>query len=253
MSRYYNPKRTSNLFDPSSKEPFRLSRSKIDLFLECPRCFYLDRRLGIARPPGYPFSLNSAVDKLLKKEFDFHRAKRSSHPLMKEYGLEAVPFQHEKMKEWRNNRKGVRYLHESANLLLTGAIDDIWANPQGELLVVEYKATSKNGEVSLDADWQISYKRQVEFYQWLLRKNGFEVSDDSYFVYCNGNTDLEAFDKKIEFDITLLPYKGDDSWVENAVLKAKECLMGDIPQASEDCDFCAYRRETSNVESSLAF
>lgn len=70
MSQYYNPIRTRNLYDKNSKTLFRLSRSKIDLFLECPRCFYLDRKLGVARPPGFPFSLNSAVDKLLKKEFD---------------------------------------------------------------------------------------------------------------------------------------------------------------------------------------
>jgi len=68
------------LFDPSSKEPFKVSRSKLELFIECPRCFYLDRRLVVGRPPGYSFSLNSAVDALLKKEFDFHRAKQTPHP-----------------------------------------------------------------------------------------------------------------------------------------------------------------------------
>ena len=57
------------IFTPASKDPFKLSRSKIDLFFECPKCFYLDRRLGVGRPPGFPFSLNSAVDGLLKKEF----------------------------------------------------------------------------------------------------------------------------------------------------------------------------------------
>src|SRR3989339_1670760 len=85
MSKYYNPNRTKNLYDKNSKELFRLSRSKIDLFISCPRCFYLDRKLGVAQPPGYPFSLNSAVDKLLKKEFDIHRAGKTSHPLMKQY------------------------------------------------------------------------------------------------------------------------------------------------------------------------
>ncbi len=250
MSEYYNAKRSSNLFDPQSDKPFRLSRSKIDLFLDCPRCFYLDRKLGVGRPPGYPFSLNSAVDKLLKKEFDFHRVEGSPHPLMKEYNVNAVPFQHENMEDWRNNRKGIQHLHEKTNFFLTGAIDDIWVNPKGELLVIEYKSTSKNGQVSLDADWQISYKRQVEFYQWLLRRNEFNVSDDTYFVYCNGNTDKEAFDKKIEFDITVLPYKGNDGWVEKAVLEAKECLISDtIPSSSEDCDFCAYRKEASKLES----
>jgi hypothetical protein len=84
--------RTRNNFDPKSKEPFRISRSKIDLFTECPRCFYLDQRLGIKRPDTPPFSLNNAVDLLLKKEFDIHRADATAHPLMKAYGLDAVPF-----------------------------------------------------------------------------------------------------------------------------------------------------------------
>lgn len=70
MSKYYKPQRTRNLYDPASKSPFRLSRSKIDLFIKCPRCFYLDRRLGVGQPPSFPLSLNSAVDTLLKNEFD---------------------------------------------------------------------------------------------------------------------------------------------------------------------------------------
>ena len=92
MSLYYRGKRSRNLFDPLSKEPFRLSRSKIDSFIKCPRCFYLDRRLGVGHPPGYPFSLNSAVDKLLKKEFDIRRAKGEAHPLMKKYKIDVGRF-----------------------------------------------------------------------------------------------------------------------------------------------------------------
>ncbi len=97
MSGYYNAQRVKGMYDPKSSEPFRLSRGRIDLFLNCPRCFYFDRRLGIDRPPGYPFSLNSAVDKLLKKEFDIHRAMGTTHPLMKHYKIDAVPFAHEKI------------------------------------------------------------------------------------------------------------------------------------------------------------
>jgi hypothetical protein len=111
MSQYYNSKRIKNIFNPNSTEPFKLSRSKLDLFLNCPRCFYLDRRLGVSPPPGFPFSLNSAVDALLKKEFDIHRAGNTAHPLMAAYGLDLVPLQHEKMDEWRENFKGVQYLH----------------------------------------------------------------------------------------------------------------------------------------------
>jgi len=179
--------------DLMTREFFKLSRSKIDLFLNCPRCFYLDRRLGVGRPPMFPYTLNSAVDALLKKEFDIHRSKGEAHPMMEHYKIDAIPFKHEKMDEWRNNFTGIQYLHKPTNLLIFGAIDDIWINPDKELIIVDYKSTSKDGDINLDADWQIGYKRQMEIYQWLFRKNDFKVSNIGYFVYANGIKDKEAF------------------------------------------------------------
>lgn len=246
MSSYYKPHRKPdwNYGGPN----WKLSRSKIDLFVACPRCFYVDNKLGVARPPGFPFNLNSAVDHLLKKEFDLHRAKSKAHPLMEKYGVDAVPFQHEKMDVWRENFKGITYFHEPTKFTISGAIDDIWVAPTGELIVVDYKATSKDTEVNLDADWQDGYKRQMEIYQWLFRQNGFKVSDTGYFVYCNGKRDKEAFDASLEFDIKLIPYEGSDSWVEGVIVKAKQCLDGDIPKAYEGCDFCNYKQAAGEVE-----
>lgn len=240
--------RTRNLYDPSSKEPYKISRSKIDLFVECPRCFYLDRRLGIGRPPGFPFNLNNAVDHLLKKEFDIHRAKGEPHPLMKTYNIDAVPFSHPRMDEWRENFKGVQFLHNSTNFIVTGAVDDIWINSKKELIVVDYKATSKEGEVNLDAEWQNGYKRQMEVYQWLLRRNDFEVSDTGYFVYANGRKDIEAFDGKLEFKIILLPYTGNDVWIEPKLKEIKDCLFGSLPKTNEACVYCAYRVAAHKAE-----
>lgn len=219
--------------------------------MNCPRCFYLDRRLGVGRPPGYPFSLNSAVDALLKKEFDIHRASGTAHPLMRAYGLDAVPYPHEKMEEWRDSlHRGITYLHPQTKFLFTGGVDDVWVDPQGELIIVDYKATAKDGEVNLDAQWQDGYKRQMEMYQWLFRKNDFRVSATGYFVYCNGQTDRQAFDGKLEFTVMLLPYTGDDSWVSATLIAAHDCLMrdDDIPVASTDCDYCAYRGAAAELE-----
>jgi len=251
MSDYYKAQRTRNLYDPASKETFRLSRSKIDLFLNCPRCFYLDRKLGVGQPPGYPFSLNSAVDKLLKKEFDTHRAKGTPHPLMKAYGLDAIPLAHEKIDEWRDSlRRGITVPIGGTNIIVTGGVDDVWVKPDGEFIIVDYKATSKEDEVSLDADWQIGYKRQMEIYQWLFRQNGFKVSNTGYFVYCNGDADKEAFDAKLEFDIKLLPYEGNTGWVEKCIMDAIKCLKSDkLPASGEDCDFCKYREAVREFES----
>jgi len=253
MSKYYNANRTKNLYDKDSNDIFRLSRSKIDLFLNCPRCFYLDRKLGVAQPPGYPFSLNSAVDKLLKKEFDTHRAKGTAHPLMEAYGLDAIPLAHEKIDEWRDSlRRGITVHIGGSNVIVTGGVDDVWVKPDGEFLIVDYKATSKEDEVSLDADWQIGYKRQMEIYQWLFRQNGFKVSNTGYFVYCNGDADKEAFDAKLEFDIKLLPYEGNSDWVEKTINDAIKCLKSDkLPQSGEDCDYCKYREAVKEVENNI--
>lgn len=250
MSNYYNPQRSKNIYDPNSSEPFRLSRGKIDNFIKCPRCFYMDRRLGVGQPPGYPFSLNSAVDKLLKKEFDIHRTAGSRHPLMEHYGIDAIPLAHEKIDEWRDSlRRGITFKIDNENVVITGGVDDVWVSPSGEFIIVDYKATSKEAEVTLDADWQIGYKRQMEIYQWLFRKNGFKVSSTGYFVYCNGNTDREAFDGKLEFDIKIIPYVGDDSWVEKTVFDAIECLKSDqMPSSGADCDYCKYREAVRQFE-----
>lgn len=236
---FYNNK--NRYFDPSSKEPFKLSRSKVELFIQCPRCFYLDRRFGLSRPDSPPFNLNKAVDTLLKKEFDYYRARKEKHPIFIEQGLELLPLTHPKMEDWRINWTGVERLDEKSNFLAFGAIDDAWVNSAGEVFVVDYKATSKEEEVNLDSEWQMSYKRQAEFYQWLLRGNNLKVSDTAYFLYCNGKTDRPDFKGKLEFDIKLIPYQGNDSWVEKKLLEAKACLLAkEAPPANPECKYCAY-------------
>ena len=160
MSQYYRPHRKPE-WNYGGKN-FRLSRSKIDLFMECPRCFYLDARLGVARPPGYPLTLNIAVDELLKNEFDVHRAQGKRHPFMETYRIDAVPFNHPNMGKWRDSlRYGVEYTHPETNLPVRGGVDDIWVTPAGELIVVDYKATAKRDEVSLKGNLGEKYKRQM--------------------------------------------------------------------------------------------
>lgn len=229
----------------------RLSRSKIDLYLNCPKCFYLDLKKGVKRPAGYPFTINSEIDRLLKNEFDIHRAGHTPHPLMKAYGVEAVPFEHPKMDEWRDSlRRGITYPFPETDLIITGGVDDIWVNQGGQLIIVDYKATAKVGEVNLDADWQIGYKRQMEIYQWLFRKNGFEVAETGYFVYCNGRTTQESFDAKLEFDIKLIPYRGNPNWVDGTVKEIWQCLCSEIiPNQNPDCEYCNYANNFGKVSS----
>lgn len=225
--------------------------------MQCPRCFWLDVRLKIKRPSSPPFQINKAIDELFKKEFDIHRAAQTKHPLSEAFGLDLVPFQHEKMDAWRDAlRRGVQYLNPKTNLMITGGIDDIWVNPAtGELSVVDYKATAKTGEVNLDAQWQDMYKRQMEVYQWLLRKNGFKVNDTSYFVYTNGRLDLDGFYDKVEFHTKIIPYTGSDKWVEPTIINMKKCMDSEtmpnvgkrVMDSTKDCEYCTYARSRTEL------
>lgn len=239
-------------YRPGQATPFKVSRSKIELFKQCPRCFWLDLRLKIKRPDGPPFNINKAIDELFKKEFDVYRAKGEPHPLMLEYKIDAVPFAHEKLDDWRETFVGVQMLHEPTNLLVFGGIDDLWVTPDGTAIVVDYKATAKDRDVNINADWQISYKRQVEVYQWLLRKNGLKVSDTAYFVYTNGRLDLDGFNDRVEFRTKVIPYNGSDEWIEPTLLAMKQCMDGEMPEVGDSimggpCEYCTYARQRTEL------
>ena len=241
--------RSKNIYKPDSEKPFKLSRSKVDNFVSCKRCFYIDRRLGVGHPPGFPFNINSAVDELLKKEFDQYREAGKPHPNMDSVNRNLIPYKHDQLDEWRENFKGVQYLHEDTKLIFTGAVDDLWLDTDSnEVVVVDYKATAKNSEVTIDADWQQGYRRQMDFYQWLLRKNGLQVSDIGYFVYCNGDKQKPSFDNKVHFDVSVLEYKGDGSWIEDTIVQIKQLLDQDsVPEYSVNCDYCTYIQDIDSV------
>ncbi len=235
--------RERNLYDPASAEPFRLSRSKLEVFLQCARCFYLDRRRGIGRPEGPTMSLNTAVDALLKREFDGFRKRGERHPIMVREGIDALPWHHHVLEEWRENGRGMRVLHQPTRFLVHGALDDLWVTPRGELIVVDYKATSSERTPSLSGGpWSEGYKRQSETYQWLLRGLGYVVSPISYFVYVNGDRTRLSFDEQLLFSTTVIPYTGNTVWVDDALTEAKLCLDRQTPpSAHPTCPWCAYR------------
>ncbi len=238
FSPFYKKK---NIFDPHSSQPFKISRSKIELYCDCPRCFYFETKLGISRPPMLPFTLNNAVDSLLKNEFDSFRKKREPHPLMKIYGINALPFHHPDLEKWRENFKGIQFLDAKHQFLIFGAVDDIWVTPQQELIIVDYKATSKESPITKSEELYPAYKRQMEIYQWLFEKAGFKVFPTGYFVYCNGIKNKEAFKRHLEFSVHVIPYQGSKNWIEPVLDEISLLLKSNTtPREMPNCPYCHY-------------
>lgn len=240
-------RKRSNLYKPESSAPYNVSRSKIALFLECPQCFWLDRRLGIARPDMPGWSLNSAVDTLLKNEFDLLREKKEPHRLMLFHRIDAIPFNHPNFHIWRddhNKKIGASFLHKTTNLNICGIIDDIWQNTENQQLhIVDYKSTSTDYKISLDGKYKDGYKRQMEVYQWIFDRMGFDISPTGYFLFANATKNRPGFHGKLEFESSILEYTGDTSWIEPTIIKLKQCLeSNEAPESGKDCQHCAYRK-----------
>ena len=234
----YNPPRQRNIFEKGKS--FSFSRSKVDSFINCAHCFYLDRVKGLDIPPGFPFNINSAVDTLLKREFDHYRKTQTIPPLLSQYGYDLKPFNHKDIDVWRENFKGLRIKYKGYEF--SGAVDDIWVNDRNELFVVDYKSTASSEPiVSIDKDYHLGYKRQIEFYQWILEKMGFNVNKKGFFVYCTGDNTLGSFNGVMNFHVKLIEYIGNYSWVNETLDKLIECVESEkVPESNPDCDYCKY-------------
>jgi len=239
------------LYKPGQNGPFTISRSGFSDFLDCQRCFYLNKVKGLKDIDTIPFSLNNTVDELVKKEFDRDRAKKKSHKVMKEYKLNAIPFAHKDLEKWRASRThGIKYEHPELNLILRGGIDDLWmvknSNPP-ELIIVDYKAQSKNKKVEkedyLSDIYHQGYKLQLDFYRYLFIKNGFRVYPKGYFLVYNALKTLDSLGTEMKFERVLIEYEYERSVekIEAMVRDMKKVMDGKkIPKPNPCCQNCAY-------------
>ena len=157
-----------NIYKTNSDLPFRINRTKIDLFFDCKRCFFLDQKHGIRRPHGTPLVLNNKIVDDFKKELNECRIKQKVHPEIMKLKKQFIPLFHSKLDDWRSSFKGARFLHNTTNLVLSGIIDDIWTNPLTQLNhAIIIKSTSKSEKINIDNIWH-GYWRQLSLYSFLL-------------------------------------------------------------------------------------
>ena len=244
------------IYKPNQSKDFILSRSRFDDFKSCPRCFYLKTNRGLMEPSTPGWTLNTLTDTLLKKEFDVCRAQKKPHRIMISNNLNhLIPFQHEDIDKWRNSLSGgLRYRFKDTNIILQGGVDDVWFNTKTEeLIVADYKSQQKNEEVTqetyFNGPFKDGYKRQLDFYAYLLKGMGYKVSSDAYFYICNAKEVDEGFNGKMLFDEVLIHYEVKTDYLEDDIQKMIDLMNTDnIPESHLSCENCAYARQRSVID-----
>jgi hypothetical protein len=210
-----------------------LSPNSLNLFLECPHCFWLDKNLGIKRPPPYPYALNSAVDTLLKEEFDNYRKKGLQHPLLEEWNIKAHLFKNQNLlNQWRNNLAGIRYFDESLMATLFGAVDDILEFDDGKIAPLDYKSTGSTAANIYDR-----FQLQLDVYAFLMEKNGYQVYKKGYLAFYVVDKS-KGFIDRLPFRKEIVEIETNPKDVYEIFKDAVETLkQASPPPHSTDCPF----------------
>lgn len=245
------------IYQPHQNKDFTLSRSRFDSYMSCKRCFYLKTNRGLMEPSTPGWTLNTLTDTLLKKEFDLCRSQKKPHRIMLENNLSyLIPFDHEDIDKWRNSLSGgIKHRFKDTNIILQGGIDDVWLNTKtDELVVADYKSQQKNEQVTQDnyfrGAYKEGYKRQLDFYGYLLNLMGYKVSKDAYLYICNAKEVDEGFNGKMLFDETLIHYEIKTDYLENDIQEMIDVMNSkNVPDGNYSCENCAYARQRSVYDS----
>ena len=217
----------------------KISPSTINLFKDCPRCFYLHLIKKIKRPQGIFPSLPGGMDKILKEHFDRFMEKGQLPPELREGECAKNKCKlyndKENLKIWRNNFKGIQYLHKKSNILVRGAVDNL-LEKDGKLIVLDYKTRG----YPLKEDTHEHYITQMDIYNFLLRKNGYKTEDYTYLLFYYPNKVTET--GEVIFDTKLIKIKTSVKRAEKVINDAIDVLLSDKePKASEGCEYCKLR------------
>ena len=216
-----------------TEKSIQLSPNSLNLFLECPCCFWLEKNKEIKRPPAYLYALNLAVDDLLKEEFDEYRKRKISHPLLKENGIKAHLFENQKLlNQWRNNLAGIRYFDEELQATLFGVMDDVLEFDDGKLAPLDYKSTGNTLAKIYDR-----FQLQLDVYTFLMEKNGYKTSHKGYLAFYVVDKN-KGFIDRLPFRKEMIEMETNSSDVYEIFKDAVRILREPTaPPHSQDCQF----------------
>ncbi|KPJ71319.1 hypothetical protein AMJ50_02390 [Parcubacteria bacterium DG_74_3] len=229
---------------------FELSPSSLNLFLECPRCFWLYKAKKIYRPQGPMSSLPSGLDLLIKKYFDKYRAMDKLPPEI-EGKVKGKLLENQKLLDnWRDWRvSNLRYEDKDLNAALRGALDECFVledSSIGSGQVVYIPVDYKTRGFDLKEDSEKYYHNQLNCYTLLLEANGFKHPSFAYLLFYIPREIKE--NGIVRFDIEPVEVKTNPSEAKKVFEAAAKLLTGPVPASNPECGFCSWSNNWLNFK-----
>lgn len=225
------------------KQEIKISPNSLDLYFECPLCFWLKINKNIERPIPFPYELNTEVDKILKQDFNKHRKKSGKHPLLEANNIPAKLFNNQKLlNKWRNPKQGLSYFDKKLQVELFGVPDDILVFKAGELAPFDYKSTANSISKIYDR-----FQIQMDIYTYLLEKNGYNTPRKGILAFYIVDKD-NPFKDKLPFRKEIYTINTDPEYVYDMLEEAVKFLKKSVPKKhSPECTFGEWIKKVSKI------
>lgn len=204
----------------------KLSPTSLNLFLDCPRCFWLYVNKGIKRPSIPVATITTGLDRVIKEYFNLYRAKEILPPLLEN----KVPG-----KLIRNLPKKGRFefIEHKIDATLGGYLDDCLDLGDNFYAALDHKTRGSKPENTHRA-----HQFQMDVYTFLLEQSGFPTRKIAYLIYYIPKA--VASGKTIEFEVIASQIKTDPERAKTVFYDAVSILKKSIPSPHQDCDFCKW-------------
>jgi len=204
----------------------KLSPTSLNLFLECPRCFWLYLNKGIKRPSIPVATITTGLDRVVKEYCNLYRAKGILPPLLEN----KVPG---KLISNLPKRGWLEFKDDKIEAILGGYLDECLDLGNNFYAALDHKTRGSKPENTHRA-----HQFQMDVYTFLLEQNSFPTKRIAYLIYYIPK--VVSSGQAIDFEIVPSEVKTDPDNAKQVFSDAVAMLKRAIPMPHPDCIFCQW-------------
>jgi CRISPR/Cas system-associated exonuclease Cas4 (RecB family) len=211
----------------------KLSPTSLNLFLECPRCFWLYINKNLKRPSIPVATITTGLDKVIKEHFNLYRAKGVLPPLLQN----KIPG---KLMRDLPKRGWLDFTDNKIEATLGGYLDECLDLGDNLYAALDHKTRGSKPENTHKA-----HQFQMDVYTFLLEQNRFPTKRLAYLIYYIPKE--VASKETIGFEVAPVEIKTNPEYAQKVFYDAIATLKKSIPPPHQDCGFCKWI-DTGNIK-----